>query len=254
MHCFKCSEHEFRKKADLTLLELAELREFNALAKEVQDNATITLPNDFTTTIPTSHSLWLLKAGIHRGEWLEMGIGWSASLHRIILPVYDSNHSLVYWQGRAVSHGQVPKYINPSADKSSLLYQRGCTSTERVIVTEDILSCIRVGRHIPAVSILGTSTSHGQAVQLSRYRRVTYWLDPDPAGLKGMSRGVKDLSLLTDSDCIHSTKDPKNLSDRVIREHLCLPYKERYNYIGPIDTQASETQRTLLQHYPLTTG
>jgi hypothetical protein len=248
LHCFKCGEHHFRKKADLTLLELAEIREFNRLAIEEQHNAIISLPTDYQTAIPHRHTLWLLKAGIPRSEYMAMGIGWSPRLHRIIIPVNSSTGDLLYWQGRAVDQGQIPKYINPRADKTSLLYARAeSNSRARVVVTEDILSAIRVGRHIPAVSILGTATSHGQAIQLSRYRRVTYWLDPDKAGRRGATKGHKQLSLLTNCDVIHSDKDPKNLPDRVIREYLCLPYTERYNYIGPIDTETTQTQRAL-QH------
>jgi DNA primase len=178
---------------------------------------------------------------------MALGIGWSSKLHRIVLPVYSDSGDLLYYQCRAVDKGQVPKYINPRADKSTLLYTRfpPGSNRHRVIVTEDILSCIKVGRHIRCVSILGTATSTGQATRLARYNRVTYWLDPDKAGLRGSAKGVKTLKLLTSADAIYSNKDPKNLSDRVIREHLCLPYKERYTYIGPLDLKTIETQAPL---------
>jgi DNA primase len=99
-----------------------------------------------------------------------------------------------------------------------------------VVVTEDILSAIRVGAHIPAVSILGTKTSDAQAAQLAEYDKVDYWLDPDQAGIDGTVKGRRKLALVTETGAITSPVDPKNLSDREIREALKLTPNHRYTY------------------------
>lgn len=245
-NCFKCGENSFVPHSDRTLVQLADLKLYNNRAMEAQHNEKIQLPQDFTLNVPTEYATWLYKAGLSGATSSDHGIGWSDSLHRIVIPVCDRSGTLLYWQGRAVSEGQVPKYINPRVDKSGLLYLAGQTyGNERVIVTEDILSCIRIGRHCAAACILGTGTSTSQANRLSRYRRVTYWLDPDRAGLQGMVKGKRKLSPLVPTDCIYSDKDPKNLPDRLIRQYLGLQPKDNHTYYGHLNFEITETEEAI---------
>jgi len=146
------------------------------------------------------------------------------------MPIYDRSGVLVYWQARAVSEGQSPKYTNPPVSKSEILFTSGDpTDKSRVIVTEDILSAIRVGAHCPAACILGTKVSDSQASQLSTYARVSFWLDPDAAGLRGSAAGKRTLGLVTRADVISSDVDPKCLSNRRMREILQLTPNHRYS-------------------------
>lgn len=231
LNCYKCGEHLFVPHGARTLPELAEL---NRRAKEAQYSEKVQLPKDFKDGVPTAYSTWLYKAGISTDVIREVRIGWSESLHRIIIPIYDTDGVLVYWQARAVHKEQKPKYINPRVDKSRTLYLRipPGSNTQRLCITEDILSCIRVGKHIPCASILGTSLSDGQAIRLARYRRVAIWLDPDTAGRQGSVKCKKKLALMTQADIIYSDVDPKCLPDREIRRCLCLPKQETYTYHG----------------------
>lgn len=188
----------------------------------------------------------MYKAGISTSRYIEAGIGWSDSLQRIVIPVYSTDGELLYFQCRAVHKGQLPKYSNPSREKSSLLYMAGWGySKQRVVVTEDILSCIRVGKHIPAACILGTKTSDEQAGILSQFKHVTYWLDNDDAGHRGARAGTAKLRLATHADSIHSQHDPKEYSDREIRQYLGLCPTERYTYHGCIVIEDIEAQETL---------
>lgn len=237
LHCFKCGEHVFVYRGQSTLAELDRVSKLNEQAKET---LLLVLPKDFTPTIPTQYAIWLYKAGISRDVARSCNIGWSPSLHRIVIPIYNPDGKLVYWQARAVLKGQRPKYINPPADKSSLLYTRiplSNPSRRRIVITEDILSCIRVGKHIPCASILGTGVSDGQCLRLGSFRRVSVWLDPDSAGQRGTLKCCRKLRLHTEADSIHSKVDPKCLSDREIRKLLCLPPNNEYTYHGHIITQ-----------------
>ena len=141
--------------------------------------------------------------------------------------------TLLYWQARAVSKGQSPKYTNPAVSKTNLLYVTDPSSgpTDEVVVTEDILSCIRVGRHTSARSILGTKTSDTQAAKLASFSMVAFWLDPDAAGDAGAHSGRRKMSLVTASRQIVSSVDPKNLSDRAIRNILQLPPTHKYKVL-----------------------
>lgn len=232
MHCFRCGEHEFHGKGLYTLDELKHHQELRERAHDPPKD----LPRDFTPVIPTHHATWLFKAGISTEQYTRCGIGWSEYHSRIILPIYDGDR-LVYWQGRAVLAGQLPKYINPPGCKQGVLYHFGDhRDRSRLIVTEDILSCIRVGKHLPSVSILGTSTSDEQAGYLCQFDLVEYWLDPDEAGIAGSKKGASKMALATKSNILTSHKDPKNLSDRVLRSILGLSEKRNYIYHGYVIT------------------
>jgi DNA primase len=227
-YCFRCGPVGFEPHGYRTLEELARINELNDRAKEAQSHE---LPEDFTTSIPEQHLRWLLRAGITPSRARSLRIGYSDQLTRIVLPVYDGDR-LVYWQARALLHGQKPKYINPEADKSTILYwaRPAAPPAGEVVVTEDILSAIRVGAHVTAACIMGTKTSDAQAAQLARFDRVSYWLDPDDAGREGNRKGCRKLGLVTSVREIVSHVDPKNLPDREIRELLGLAPNHRYSY------------------------
>jgi len=222
-YCFACGSIGFRHKGKQTLEELNRIRKLNDEAINYKDYS-IQLPKDFTTDIPIEGRLWLYKAGISEACWSKYNIGYSDNLKRVILPVYDRDNKLVWYQGRAVLKGQTPKYIQPSRERSKVLFQSSNLGDDirRVIVVEDILSAIRVGNIIKTVSLLGTKITTGQASVLSRYNRVTLWLDGDKAGQQGANSIRKSLSLVTDVDVIRTEKDPKEYTNEQIKEILCL--------------------------------
>ena len=229
-YCFRCGNVGFSGHGYRNLEELQRVQELNSEAHRPQPRG---LPSDFSTDIPPRYLTWLGNAGISVPRAHTLNFGWSARLHRIIMPLYGKDHDLLYWQARAVDKGQSPKYVNPPTDKASLLYRcqprdyRG--GKERVIVTEDILSAVRIGKFIPARSILGTKTSDQQAARLGEYTNADYWLDPDRAGWDGTKAGTRRMGLVTNSRGIYSDADPKNLADREICRHLNIPYKSKWS-------------------------
>jgi len=122
--------------------------------------------------------------------------------------------------------GQDPKYLNPKVDKARLLYKVAPNAdTSLVIVVEDILSANRVGKHVTTVSLMGTKISTWQAEQLTRYKNIATWLDPDHAGIQG-AKDIRSLTgLARPTFNIKTEKDPKLLSDELIKEQLWLLQK-----------------------------
>lgn len=235
-YCFKCDSRLFQSVRSRTLTQLIDINKLNDQPLPIE------IPGDFTTVIPVQHCLWLYKGGISNAIYTRAGIGWSDNLQRIIIPLFSDTGTLLYFQCRAVHSGQIPKYKNPATNtKKNILYRYGETKTrDRIIITEDVLSCIRVGKHTPACSILGTSTSDEQAGILSDYRMVSYWLDPDKAGVRGSAKGVSKLSLVTNTEVLTSKVDPKCLPDRVIRQILKLSPHQDYTYHGRTLTKDPE--------------
>ena len=220
-YCFRCGDNPFEMKGELSLAELARIKELNNHA--ISKRLPLSLPEDYTTDIPLAGRLWLYSGGLTESVWREYGIGYSATLERVILPVYKNNTSkeLVWYQCRAIHKGQSPKYIQPSDARDTVLFESAGKETDtRCVIVEDILSAIRVGKTRKAFSLLGTKITTPQANTLSKYKEVTTWLDSDKAGVTGAYSIRKALQLVTEVRNIVTAEDPKKLSDRDIRELL----------------------------------
>lgn len=220
-YCFRCGENLFEMKGEQSLAELKRIKELNHNAY-TQKLSALELPSDYTTEIPLQGRLWLYKGGITETVWKEYSIGYSASLCRVVLPIYSPKNELIWYQCRAVFNRQHPKYMQPKNTRKTILFKSISNSDcTRAIIVEDILSAIRVGKHSQTYSLLGTKITTAQANYLSKYSRVTTWLDSDKAGIKGAYNIRKALQLVTQVDNIVTDKDPKCLSDKEIKEVLC---------------------------------
>lgn len=223
-YCFRCGNVGFEPFGYRTLAELEEIKRIDANARRIANSNTLTLPEK-SGKIPAEGILWLAKAGLSQQRAASNDIYWSDKIKRVVIPVY-SKGKLVYWQARRVLNEPTAKYINPAIDRSEILYKVLPTTCEinttRLVVTEDIMSAIRVGRHLPTYSLMGTKTSSAQLSSIVKYSRVSIWLDPDKAGEEGAAKLRKAASLFTSVDIINSKADPKCLSDREIRSILKL--------------------------------
>lgn len=252
-YCFRCSPGEgskFHPHGQLSIKQIAERR---AATQELIQNDVL-LPKDFTTDIPDAGKVWLLKGGISNLLQKAYSIGYSPYYQRVVIPVYKDGE-LDAFIARSLT-GEKPKYIAKMRNPSNALFvsdtklqfrtdeAQALRSKMDFVITEDILSAIRVGRFVPAGAILGTSASDGV---LSRIRscikgrqvgsslawwepqaddsRIAVWLDPDRAGRTGANKLRKALDLAgVQSTYISSGRDPKLLSDReiarILKEHL----------------------------------
>lgn len=235
--CHRCHEGGFKPHGQRALSKIVE--RWNAAAGDHNDFKII-LPHDLTRRdLPWPAVRWLSKAGITQRLMDEYNIGYSPRYGRVYLPVYSApNRSgvrrLEYYQGRAVYDGQVPKYLNPKVNKASLVFSsrnrapgsitpRESKRGQTAIITEDILSAIRVGE-VPGaagVSILGTSPSPGQINYLSTFRSCLIWLDPDSAGQKATRLLKRSLEMIGQPFWVMtSERDPKLYSHRELQEMI----------------------------------
>jgi hypothetical protein len=231
-HCFRCGPVGFVKHELFSIGQLARRKQELELLAERETK----LPKDFTTDIPASEAIWLYKAGVSHAIARHYGFGYSASLRRVILPVYE-NKKLMGFTARSTI-GEKPKYIermvpeaifraDPAVGLASEAGWREAVGPDLVLV-EDILSAVRVGRVVrQACSVLGTSVSYLQTHSIlagqSKGLRIAVWLDPDKAGVTGAFRLVRSLAVMGhDVQQIKTKKDPKYYSNREIREWLTL--------------------------------
>lgn len=229
-HCFRCGQHPFvahgehsidalrRRKAELELVHTREVK----------------LPYDFTTDIPGPEAVWLYKAGVGPDIAASYGFGYSPSLRRVVLPVYRDKE-LIGYTARSTINAR-PKYIEKAVEPSSIIFMADSThvltsadlspaySKYSVVITEDILSVVRVGRLVRrAVSLMGTSATPTQAHRTLEgcKGKVAIWLDGDKAGEAGSRRLYEQLTLqgyeVTE---IRTAKDPKLYTNKEIQDIL----------------------------------
>lgn len=94
-----------------------------------------------------------------------------------------------------------------------------------MVVVEDALSAVRVGRVAPSVAVLGTSINERELEVLgepcARPKRVVLWLDGDKAGNQAKLKFKRRLELMgADVKVVNTPMDPKRYSNRQIQELL----------------------------------
>lgn len=183
----------------------------------------VRLPSDFSKAIPSAGLAWLLKYGVTPEEIQMFGIGYSKREGRVILPVY-SNNELVYWQGRYIGdhkRDEVAKYRNQKAMGRNDLYFRNITAhTTDIVLVEDIISAIKVGRVTSCIALLYATIPLDLIKQLaSTYDTVWIWLDPDKAAYTARML-MRCRSLGYPVRRIYTDKDPKYYTEEEIEDHL----------------------------------
>lgn len=223
--CFRCNAHGAMLHGYRNLAEL-QAANYGLTPQERNFETNCSLPTDIQKEIPDEQAIWLYKAGIFKSTAERYGFGWSSSLQRIILPVYE-NEELVYIQARSTR--RKPKYLNSAAVKGAAVFKSQGTHEELKLddtlrvccITEDILSSVRVGCFLQGISTLGTTLSDAQAAQLEPYSVVLIWYDGDSAGIKGSTRVARTLHLMgKDVRIIRTESDPKLYSNREMRSIL----------------------------------
>lgn len=225
VHCFRCGLSGFKSAKHLSP---ADMLKWTNSQRTVQIGPVeeVQLPDDMTYTIPTLGLAWLYGAGITNEEIEYYCIGYSRSLHRVILPVYEHGE-LIYFQGRYLGtvDKEHPKYMNVyQRDRKDTFFRvlSGVTGPmcHTVVLVEDILSAIRVGRQVDTIALLYAHVPDKLILKLAKnYKGVVLWLDPDKWGLMGRNV-LRYRSLGLQVRIVLSDKDPKKYNDQQIEKYL----------------------------------
>lgn len=220
-YCFSCGAGDSVRHG---------LRSISLLSLHASDsefsNTPMALPHDFTTEIPEDVAVWMYKSSVYKDTAFKYNIGWSAKMQRIILPVYNKERELVYIQARAVRKGHKPKYLNRASTYRADIMFHSMPSQYTLypdvfVVTEAILSAIRVGVYAPTVSTLGSKITDEMAYQLSMAEKVLLWYDPDAAGRSGAVKAFQKLKQIgTEIVIINTDLKPKQYTNKEIRDIL----------------------------------
>lgn len=219
---------------------------------------------------PGSMHKWLLSAGIPVAISTAYGFGYSQTLSRCVLPlkyrgisstlsgeIPTSNERSQRICGcllRSLDRAIKPKYLLKHEDAENAVFladsshvlpsaqNAGTLDAFDLVVTEDVLSAIRVGRHTTSGALLGTGVGAGRIQSLlgrtllptmdtsfamgeqtdqNHVIRIGIWMDPDNAGFKARRKLFRSLTMQGHTcTIIRSEKDPKFYSDNQIRSIL----------------------------------
>lgn len=189
--------------------------------RPVEYTDTVVLPEDFTQDISKAGMAWLYTKGIHDTEIAKYGIGYSKKLNRVIFPVYDQE-KLIYWTGRYLGKPdkEHPKWANMVSKRKGLYFKALRGQRDSIVLVEDILSAIKVGRISDCYALLSINVDDTLMFDLgSRYETVYLWLDRDKWNKMNLYT-MRYRSFGLDVRPIRTKRDPKAHSDVEIREKI----------------------------------
>lgn len=223
--CFRCGKSGSYSKA-LAGRSLIKKRAEAYGSGGVSTGRGFVLPKDLNgrpSTWPTKAQVWPYRFGITERELIRYNIGWSEFLGRVVIPVYLRG-DLVGYQSRKIDpHDTMPKYLSSWRDSTRCgvyTYQ----PTQHIVITEDVLSSIKVGRHCASYALMGTSINDtGLNLLTKRHSEYIIYLDNDNHIVKKKQRELSNrLKLFGSVRIIKQDKDPKELTDKELLECLSL--------------------------------
>jgi hypothetical protein len=232
-HCFRCGHHPFVRNQGFNLKDLAKRRDELCRINTVATTTTeLALPSDVTYCIPDHARVWFLKGGVNTDMAAFYRMGFSPTLNRVVLPVYEGTRLNAYIC-RALN-GEKPKYIafymngvsNAvfKTDTSTMLPAEFLGDTAGLpdyCITEDILSAVRCGRIVRSRALLGTAIRNAGDLGIPQGSTVAVWTDPDKAGYVALVKQARRLDLEgIKVRLIRSERDPKYYSNQEIKEYL----------------------------------
>jgi hypothetical protein len=170
---------------------------------------------------------WLVpRYGITPEEIGHYGFDWSPTNQWLILPItgFDGGReSLLTWQAKTFRKGD-PKYIGES-DLHKHVFLTGWdhyVDNTNIVVVEDFVSAIKIGRYMPSLCLFGSSLlDHYKNYLRQAADKVIFWLDFDKAEKSPHLARTMELNGVR-SACVITALDPKQYSDDEIAEYLKL--------------------------------
>jgi len=199
--CFGCGYRLIKGDVKSLRARLNYRSNSQEIAEEIQD---ISVVKD----IPPPAMRWLYSYGISRSE-IDLYIP-GYNLDRDLLILYKDTN---YWQARSFQ-GHKTKYLSMGI-KPLIKYG----DSNKVVLVEDILSALKLGRVLCGRPLLGTSIPKLLVPILKGYSTVYVWLDRDKATLAIQhKRYLQELGI--NAKVIISPKDPKEYTTEELKEWL----------------------------------
>ena len=203
-------------------------------------------------SIPPQAYAWIYKYELNDDDIYKYNIGYAYRIQRVVVPIYDVirlyngdlGYKLVGWQGRDIFYDRnvelykrgilkrppMRYYIegnsklidyqnqlnnNKIISKSNKLYYKIISkskSNNKIIIVEDILSCIKVNNKYKCdcVALLNSTITNSLINLLRSYKQVVIWLDWD-ARVKAIKASRQLQSQGICATTIRTSLDPKEV-------------------------------------------
>lgn len=210
--CFSC-------KYFVPANKIENFKKMKDIEERVEDCEALILPYDVTPYIPRIPKEWLESYSFNENTILNNNILWSPSRELLIFPFFIGG-DLAAWQGRYFGlNPKHPKWYSSGKLLDALLYTRG-KQTDTIVLVEDIVSAIRVGKVQTASHLFGSVISDKKCSCIKRvYKNVIIWLDYDKRSEAVEYRRLLNLYGINASVII-TEKDPKTYTTEEITEYI----------------------------------
>lgn len=197
------------------------------------ENSTVRFPTGLSDKFPVKQQRWLLINGIdhhirskyhiyyiRKGEIERQDNKPLKIKDGILLPVFK-NSSLSFYQIRFLGQTGPWKYLTVGPHHLAMY---GNEQSDTLVLTEDILSAIRIVEAIPTIragALVGLGYKQEQLLlECKKYKQVIIWLDGDDAGIKAADKLERRLKLYTNVVKVQSSLEAKECYNSEIRERL----------------------------------
>lgn len=182
-------------------------------------NAPLSLSNT-SCSFPPSCRQWLDRYGITPDELDLYRIVYDQHRDLLLYPIMDGN-LLVSIHGRYFGTDKShPKYLRTDFKKNfyPILFRQNQTGV--IILVEDYISTIKVGRQYPTIPLFGSNYPRNLILSLmSRDCPVRFWLDKDKA-IQAVKYAAKARQFIRDCGTIITKKDPKAYTNEEIKGYV----------------------------------
>ena len=223
-HCFGCG---FRTPSPMEVRLRALAEPLPAITKN-NPNDNYDFPEDCVLDIPKDPMDWLKSFTITNDEIKKHRFMWSPSMEMLIFAALDKDNKVCMWQGRNFKKYPFdkPKYLT-KGPKSGIIYKAGLENNKdkAVIITEDLLSAIKVGRIYQSVPLFGSSVPLEMVRTLAKqYDILGIWLDSDKR-IEAVKQALR-ASQYMPTFVVESQLDPKAYHLEAITELIDMAAKQ----------------------------
>jgi hypothetical protein len=174
---------------------------------------------DLSFELPTRAQAWLDKYGITQLEQIQNGIQWSESKKYLVLPITNEHGYVVGTNSRYFGDNpQHPKYVNNYSNAGIFkVVKPSSPCVNALVLVEDLLSTIKVGRHTDALCLTGTNIPDDLLLRILSYcssgnKAVIIWLDSN-MHQKAVGYAKRFSQFLPAFAVVDREKDPKEHTD-----------------------------------------
>lgn len=217
-YCFAC---KYYVPVNKTKANRQALEELLNVSEEHMNVKTIKLPDDASFSLDFKATSWLAEFEIRATEVADNRLMWSDKKQLLIFPFYGVNeHELLAWQGRNFKDGYARYHTQGSTENVFHYHKLSLAKQHGVVIVEDCLSAIKVGRYACTLPLLGSNFSAERRMRMKHSTsHLIFWLDYDKVDVA--YRYSKECQLLGYKTQVIVTKDdPKKHTDEEIQAIL----------------------------------